>query len=210
LTEQVRRKPYSVVLFDEIEKAHPDVFHLLLQILEDGTLTDSRGRRVDFSNTVIIMTSNVGASDILEPRRLGFSAETSDAVEYERMKDSVRQALERTFPPEFLNRIDEIITFGRLTEKDLTEIAARMLAEVTKRIAALGITIRFSGEVAQNLARAGADPRYGARPLRRTLVRRIEDTFSEELLAGRIRAGDSVEAVWDGDGVRYLCGVVKA
>ena len=104
----------------------------------------------------------------------------------------------------------EIITFGRLTEKDLTEIAARMLAEVTKRIAALGITIRFSGEVAQNLARAGADPRYGARPLRRTLVRRIEDTFSEELLAGRIRAGDSVEAVWDGDGVRYLCGVVKA
>ena len=208
LTERVRRKPYSVVLFDEIEKAHPDVFHLLLQILEDGTLTDSRGRRVDFSNTVIIMTSNVGASDILEPRRLGFAASSDAAAEYEQMKDSVRQALERTFRPEFLNRIDEIITFGRLTEKDLTEIASRMLAEVTKRIASLGINIRFSGEVAQHLARAGADPRYGARPLRRTLVRLVEDTFSEELLAGRVRAGDSVEAIWAENGVRYLCHAV--
>ncbi len=205
LTEQVRRKPYSVVLFDEIEKAHPDVFHLLLQILEDGILTDARGRRVDFSNTVIIMTSNVGAADILEPRRLGFSAASNEAAEYERMKDSVRHALERTFPPEFLNRIDEIITFARLTEEDLAEIASRMLAEVTKRIAALGISVRFSREVAQNLARSGADPRYGARPLRRTLVRMVEDTFSEELLAGRIRAGDRVEAVWENGSVRYLC-----
>ncbi len=205
LTERVRRKPYSVVLFDEIEKAHPDVFHLLLQILEDGTLTDSRGRRVDFSNTVIIMTSNIGASEILEPRRLGFAAASDTAAEYERMKDSVRQALERTFRPEFLNRIDEIITFTRLTEADLTAIASRMLAEVTKRIASLGIGVRFSSQVAEHLARAGADPRYGARPLRRTFIRMVEDSFSEELLSGRIRSGDSVEAVWEGGAVRYLC-----
>lgn len=205
LTERVRRKPYSVVLFDEIEKAHPDVFHLLLQILEDGTLTDARGRRVDFSNTVIIMTSNIGATEILEPRRLGFAAASDTAAEYERMKDSVRQALERTFRPEFLNRIDEIITFTRLTEEDLTAIAARMLAEVTKRIASLGIGVKFSGKVAEHLARAGADPRYGARPLRRTFVRLVEDSFSEELLSGRIVPGDLVEAVWEGDGVRYLC-----
>ena len=205
LTERVRRKPYSVVLFDEIEKAHPDVFHLLLQILEDGTLTDSRGRRVDFSNTVIIMTSNIGATEILEPRRLGFAAASDTAAEYERMKDSVRYALERTFRPEFLNRIDEIITFTRLTEEDLTAIAARMLAEVTKRIASLGVTVKFSSQVAQQLARAGSDPRYGARPLRRTFVRLVEDPFSEELLSGRIRPGDCVEAVWEGDGVRYLC-----
>ena len=205
LTERVRRKPYSVVLFDEIEKAHPDVFHLLLQILEDGTLTDSRGRRVDFSNTVIIMTSNIGATEILEPRRLGFAAAADTAAEHERMKDSVRQALERTFRPEFLNRIDEIITFTRLTEEDLTAIASRMLAEVTKRISALGIGIRFSGRVAEHLAQAGADPRYGARPLRRTFVRLVEDSFSEELLSGRIRPGDSVEAVWEEGAVRYLC-----
>ena len=168
-------------------------------------LTDARGRRVDFCNTVIIMTSNVGAAEILEPRRLGFSSAPDEAAEYEQMKDSVRHALERTFPPEFLNRIDEIITFSRLTEEDLAEIASRMLAEVTKRIAALGISVRFSREVAENLARAGADPRYGARPLRRTLVRMVEDTFSEELLAGRIRAGDRVEAVWENGSVRYLC-----
>ena len=205
LTERVRRKPYSVVLFDEIEKAHPDVFHLLLQILEDGTLTDSRGRRVDFSNTVIIMTSNVGATEILEPRRLGFAAATDTAAEYGRIKDSVRQALERTFRPEFLNRIDEIITFTRLTEADLTSIASRMLAEVTKRISALGIGIKFSGRVAEHLAQAGADPRYGARPLRRTFIRLVEDSFSEELLSGRIHPGDSVEAVWEDGAVRYLC-----
>ena len=121
------------------------------------------------------------------------------------MKDSVRQALERTFRPEFLNRIDEIITFTRLTEADLTAIASRMLAEVTKRIASLGIGVRFSSQVAEHLARAGADPRYGARPLRRTFIRMVEDSFSEELLSGRIRSGDSVDAVWEDGGVRYLC-----
>ena len=168
-------------------------------------MTDSRGRRVDFSNTVIIMTSNIGATEILEPRRLGFAAAADTAAEHERMKDSVRQALERTFRPEFLNRIDEIITFTRLTEEDLTAIASRMLAEVTKRISALGIGIRFSGRVAEHLAQAGADPRYGARPLRRTFVRLVEDSFSEELLSGRIRPGDSVEAVWEEGAVRYLC-----
>ena len=160
---------------------------------------------MDFSNTVIIMTSNIGATEILEPRCLGFAAASDTAAEYERMKDSVRQALERTFRPEFLNRIDEIITFTRLTEEDLTAIAARMLAEVTKRIASLGVTVKFSSQVAQQLARAGSDPRYGARPLRRTFVRLVEDPFSEELLSGRIRPGDCVEAVWEGDSVRYLC-----
>jgi len=198
LTEKVRRRPYSVVLFDEIEKAHPDVFHLLLQILEDGTLTDSQGRRVDFSNTVVILTSNVGASGITETKSLGFAPES----ESDRMQSHVNAALRQTFRPELLNRIDEIITFRRLTDEDIRQIASLMLADLTKRIASLGIGIRFSEEVVGHLAAEGTDPHYGARPLRRVLVRRVEDPFSEELLAGRIRAGDSVQAVWK-DGIQF-------
>ncbi len=200
LTERIRRHPYSVVLFDEIEKAHPDVFHLLLQVLEDGTLTDARGRRVDFCNTVVIMTSNVGASGGSVPQ-MGFVQ--SGAAGYERMKSRVSDSLKETFRPEFLNRIDEVILFQRLGHTEMEEIAARMLAEVTKRIAALGITVHFSGEIVSRLAAVGVDPAYGARPLRRAVVRYVEDTLSEEMVRGKIRAGDCVHAVWQEDGVVY-------
>ena len=164
-------------------------------------LTDSQGRRVNFSNAVVIMTSNVGAADILTPKRLGFAA-VSAGAEYEQMKESVRGALRETFRPEFLNRIDEIITFGRLREEDIRQIAALMLAGITKRTAALGASVRFDESVVANLAREGLDPHYGARPLRRVIVRRVEDVLSDEMLAGRIQAGDSVTAVWD-DGVKF-------
>ena len=202
LTEQVRRRPYSVVLFDEIEKAHPDVFNLLLQILEDGILTDSRGRKVDFRNTVVIMTSNVGASSILEPRRLGFREE-SVLTDTRQIHADVHAALRESFRPEFLNRIDEILVFNRLGEEDIRRIAALMLAGITKRIAGLGIAVRFTDDVLEHLSREGMDPRYGARPLRRVIVRQVEDALCEEMLAGNIRAGDTVTAVWDG-GVRYI------
>jgi len=200
LTERVRRHPYSVVLFDEIEKAHPDVFHLLLQVLEDGTLTDARGRRVDFCNTVVIMTSNVGAAEGGVPQ-MGF-VQSGDA-EHGGSHARVSNALKETFRPEFLNRIDEVIRFSRLGQPEMEEIAARMLAEVTKRIAALGITVHFSGEVVAKLAAVGSDPAYGARPLRRAVVRYVEDTLSEEMVRGKIRAGDCVRGEWQEDGVVY-------
>ena len=201
LTEKVRRQPYSVVLFDEIEKAHPDVFHLLLQVLEDGVLTDAKGRRVDFRNTVVIMTSNAGSSRVGGIGKVGFLEDAGPA--YERAKSRVTESLKDIFPPEFLNRIDEVILFRKLGEDELKAIAEKMLAEVTKRIAGLGITVRFSEEIVKNLAAEGLDPAYGARPLRRALVRRVEDTFSEELLKGNIKAGDTVLAEWDADGVMY-------
>lgn len=193
LTEKIRRHPYSVVLFDEIEKAHPDVFNILLQILEDGILTDAQGRRVDFKNTVIIMTSNVGAGNIVEPKKLGFAPEkdTGDAD----MRRDVMDALKRTFRPEFLNRVDEIVIFNKLTDTDIQQIAGLMLQEVANRIAAQGIQISFDNAVTAMLAREGFDPVYGARPLRRAIVRKVEDGFSEEMLSGRIQEGDRVRAV---------------
>lgn len=206
LTEKIRRHPYSVVLFDEIEKAHPDVFNILLQILEDGRLTDSQGRKVDFKNTVIIMTSNVGASSITSNSRpLGFSAEEkSDTDDYERMKQAVSESLKSTFKPEFLNRLDEIIIFNKLSDENIKQIASLMLEEVKKRINALGIQISFSDEVVAYLAKEGFDPVYGARPLRRAIVRKVEDTFSEEMLAGNVREGDSVECVLRDGAVTYV------
>ncbi len=199
LTEQIRRKPYSVVLFDEIEKAHPDVFNILLQILEDGVLTDSRGRHVDFKNTVIIMTSNVGAAGITEPRRLGFSGGNDAEGEQRRMKSAVSDALKTTFKPEFLNRLDEIIVFNKLSSENISAIASIMLNDVTKRITELGISIEFEKEVVEKLAAEGFDPVYGARPLRRAIVRQVEDSFSEAMLRGEISAGDAVTAkVYDG------------
>ena len=190
LTEKIRRRPYSVVLFDEIEKAHPDVFNILLQILDDGTLTDAQGRRVDFKNTVIIMTSNVGAQGITEPKRLGFSSYSEEADMESRIKD----ALKLTFRPEFLNRIDEIIVFNKLTDENIREIASLMLEAVRERILAQGIDVSFSEEVAAFLAKEGFDPVYGARPLRRAIVRCVEDTLSEAMLSGEIKAGDKVTA----------------
>lgn len=202
LTEKIRRKPYSVVLFDEIEKAHPDVFNILLQILEDGILTDAQGRKVDFKNTIIIMTSNVGAGAIVEPKKLGFvdnSAEKPDDT----MKSAVMEALKQTFKPEFLNRVDEIITFNKLTDENIRNIAEIMLREVTSRINALDIQIDFSGDVIAYLAKEGFDPVYGARPLRRAIIRKIEDSFSEAMLRGEVKSGDQVECVLEDGKIAY-------
>ena len=178
---------------DEIEKAHPDVFNILLQILEDGILTDAQGRRVDFKNTVIIMTSNVGAGNIVEPKKLGFAPEKDNGDAD--MRRDVMDALKRTFRPEFLNRLDEIVIFNKLTDADIQQIASLMLREVANRIAAQGIQISFDDAVTATLAKEGFDPIYGARPLRRAIVRKIVDGFSEEMLSGRIQEGDRVRAV---------------
>ncbi len=192
LTEKIRRKPYSVVLFDEIEKAHPDVFNIMLQILEDGHLTDSHGRRVDFKNTIIIMTSNLGSTSSGEARRLGFSAEESVKAEADKAKETVMKALRDNFRPEFLNRLDEIIIFNRLTSDNIREITKIMLAEVTARIEKLGISIDFTDNLLDYIAGVGFDVVYGARPLRRAISQKIEDSFSTELLEDRIKSGDKV------------------
>lgn len=193
LTEKVRRKPYSVLLFDEIEKAHPDVFNILLQILEDGRLTDSQGRVVDFRNTVIIMTSNVGARMITEPKRLGFSTGTEDkARTYEDMKGNVMGELKKTFRPEFLNRIDEIIVFHPLDEEHIKKIVGLMLDTLAKRLQQNAITIEVTEAAKENLAKKGYDPIYGARPLRRAIQSMVEDRLAEEMLEGKVKTGDRV------------------
>jgi ATP-dependent Clp protease ATP-binding subunit ClpC len=194
LTEKVRRKPYSVVLFDEIEKAHPDVFNILLQILEDGILTDSQGRRVDFKNTVIIMTSNVGARMITDGRHLGFSAAGGELESDSEIKSDVMGELKRTFRPEFLNRVDDIIVFRQLTKDDIGKIAARMLDTVGRRIESLGVNISFDDSAVAQIASEGFDPVYGARPLRRAIQSKIEDALSEKMLSGEVKAGDTVTA----------------
>ena len=193
LTEQIRRRPYSVVLFDEIEKAHPDVFNILLQVLEDGVLTDSQGRHVDFRNTVLILTSNVGASALAPAKTLGFTA-SADANDDAAQRERMMQALKSTFRPEFLNRIDDIIVFHPLKTEDIEKIATLMLKDVSARIEALGIQIKFQPSVTALLAKEGFDPTYGARPLRRAVVRIVEDAFSTEMLEGHIKAGDQIVA----------------
>lgn len=195
LTEKIRRKPYCVVLFDEIEKAHPDVWSLLLQILEDGMLTDSQGRRVDFKNTVIIMTSNVGAANLIQPKKsLGFTESAGNDTE-----SAVLASLRETFKPEFLNRVDEIIIFNKLGSEDIEKITRIMLDEVKKRIGALGIDVTFSPEVASMLAKVGYDEAYGARPLRRVISKKIEDTFAAAMLEGRIAPGMHISALLSDD-----------
>ena len=187
LTEKVRRKPYSVVLFDEIEKAHPDVFNILLQILEDGRLTDSQGRTVDFKNTVIIMTSNVGARLITENTgsSLGF-ADEKPKDSFEDIKEKVMGELKNMFRPEFLNRIDDIIVFSKLTQKDIETIAVNMLENLKKRLADMGMTVTFTDEAVKEIAKQGYDENYGARPLRRAIRSKIEDALSEQILEGKI------------------------
>ena len=195
LTEKVRRKPYSVVLFDEIEKAHPDVWNILLQILEDGIVTDSQGRRVDFKNTIIVMTSNVGAKNITAAETpLGFhggdkSAEEDEAKRYERIRQAVMDDLKKTFRPEFLNRIDEIIVFRQLTQENIREIASRMLQVTGRRMAEQGITLDVDDDALTELARDGFDPQYGARPLRRSIQNLVEDAVAEQMLEGKLRSG---------------------
>lgn len=191
LTEKVRRKPYSVVLFDEIEKAHPDVFNMLLQILEDGILTDSQGRRVDFKNCVIIMTSNVGAKLISQAgtKSLGFAADSNEAATDKQIKDAVMGELKNVFRPEFLNRVDDIIVFHRLSKENIDEIAKRMLSSLSKRVKELDFELEFSESAVKQIGKAGFDPIYGARPLRRAIQQQIEDKLSEEMLEGKLESG---------------------
>lgn len=191
LTEKVRRKPYSVILFDEIEKAHPEVFNVLLQVLEDGRLTDGKGRTVDFRNTVIIMTSNVGASELKKQATMGFRPGDGEKT-YEDMKNKVMDELKRTFRPEFLNRIDEVIVFHPLSEDHLTEIVNLMLAELARRLGDYEIKLSVSDDAKLLLAKEGYDPTYGARPLRRVLQKRIEDELSERMLRGEFTHNDTV------------------
>ena len=193
LTEKVRRKPYSVVLFDEIEKAHPDVFNILLQILEDGILTDSQGRRVDFKNTVIIMTSNIGARMITEKSTsLGFGSEETADDDYEKIKSSVLGELKKAFRPELINRIDEIIVFKKLDKENIRDITKIMLSSLEKRLEAMEITINVTDNAIDYLANTGFDQVYGARPLRRAIQSQVEDLISDEILSGNIKEGDSI------------------
>ena len=190
LTEKVRRKPYSVILFDEIEKAHPDVFNMLLQILDDGILTDSQGRRVDFRNAVIIMTSNLGAKLIAgEGKAIGFAGEADGTLSDSRIHDAVMSELKKAFRPEFLNRVDEIIVFKQLKKEEIKEIADRMLKNLQERLGSMEITVTFSDEVISMISDAGFDPVYGARPLRRAIQSKIEDKLSEEILDGKVVSG---------------------
>ena len=193
LSEKVRRNPYSVILFDEIEKAHPDVFNTFLQVLDDGHITDSQGRKIDFKNTVLIMTSNAGAERIVEPKRLGFMASSDEKADYEMMKNSVMEEVRRMFKPEFLNRIDETIVFHSLNKDHIEQIVDIMMAAISKRTKEqMDITIELSGEAKGWIIDQGYDSKYGARPLRRTLQNKIEDRLAEEILDGNIRSGDQV------------------
>ena len=194
LTEKVRRRPYSVVLLDEIEKAHPDVFNLLLQVFEDGQLTDSFGRKVDFRNTVIIMTSNVGAETIRNAGSLGFVAQKED-TSYNAIKDRLLNEVKKAFKPEFLNRIDDIIVFRHLTRENLTEIIKLEVDEVVQRLKGKGIEISLSAEAMDFLMEKGFDPIYGARPLKRTIQRYVEDMLSEEIISGRFKEGSKITVV---------------
>ena len=193
LTEKIRRKPYSVVLFDEIEKASPDVFNVMLQILDDGHITDGQGRKVDFKHTVIIMTSNAEAKNIIAPKKLGFTADTSEDKSYANMKDTVMAEVKHLFKPEFINRIDDIIVFHPLNEENVKEIVKLMTKEIVKRVKEnMDIDISFTDEAVALIAKEGFDPAYGARPLRRELQSKVEDRFAEEFLQNKIKKGDSV------------------
>ncbi len=205
LTEKVRRKPYSVVLFDEIEKAHPDVFNMLLQILDDGILTDSQGRKVDFKNCIIIMTSNVGAKLISNSggNSLGFGNSESNTMSQKDIHDAVMSELKKCFRPEFLNRVDDIIVFEQLKKDDIKEIAKRMLSTLSKRVADMEISIDFDDSIIEHISDAGFDPVYGARPLRRAIQSEIEDKLSEEMLDGKITAGNKYVCRYENDEVVF-------
>jgi len=191
LTEKVRRKPYSVVLLDEIEKAHPDVFNILLQVLDDGLLTDSLGRKVSFKNVVLIMTSNLGAREIKKGMSLGFQAQIGD-VTYDRMKDMVLTELKRAFNPEFLNRIDEVVVFHSLGRAEMAQIVDILMRQVEERLSAKKIKLALSPEGKELIVEKGFDPTFGARPLKRTIQKLLEDPLSEELLKGTVKDGDRV------------------
>jgi len=199
LTKAVRRRPYSVVLLDEIEKAHPDVFNILLQVLDEGHLTDNYGRVIDFKNTVLIMTSNLGARDISKGGGLGF--QTSDTqTSYEIMKDKVAQEIERAFNPEFLNRVDDTIVFHPLTREEIGEIIFILMDDVHERLKEEEITLRFTEAAIAFLVEEGYDEKFGARPLRRAIQRYLEDPLSEKILQAEFSRGDEIEVDVDSDG----------
>ena len=191
LTEKVRNKPYSVVLLDEVEKAHPDVFNILLQVLDDGYLTDSKGRKVNFRNTIIIMTSNLGATALRDEKSVGFGA-TDLSNDYAAMSSKIRESLKKRFRPEFLNRIDEIVIFHSLEKDELHQIVKLMAKDVIKRIAEQKVKLKVTPAAIEVVAKAGFDPEYGARPIRRALQTEVEDLLSEALLQGKIQIGDTV------------------
>ena len=204
LSEKVRRHPYSVVLFDEIEKAHPDVFNVLLQVLDDGRITDSKGRRVSFSNTVIIMTSNAGAQKIVEPKKLGFGAVDDAEHDYRKMKSDVMDEVKRIFKPEFINRIDDIIVFRQLNDDNMKDIVGLLTARVISRAKnELDITLRVTPKAKDYIVKKGSDVKYGARPLRRMIQNEVEDALAEEILTGKVKSGDSVSVTVKDDKILF-------
>jgi ATP-dependent Clp protease ATP-binding subunit ClpC len=215
LTEAVRRNPYCVILLDEIEKAHPDVFNILLQIFDDGHLTDAKGRRVDFRNSIIVMTSNIGAELIKRDMTLGFATRTDEAknrqVEYEKMKEKVLGELKKTFRPEFLNRITNVVVFHSLSKDQIRLIVDLMLGVVTKSLAEKSIKLEITDEAKDFLGEKGYDPTFGARPLRRVIQTEVEDKLSEALLRGEFRSGDTLKVDYDGEKIiiRGAAGVLS-
>jgi ATP-dependent Clp protease ATP-binding subunit ClpC len=189
LTEAVRRKPYSVVLLDEIEKAHPDIFNILLQIMDDGVLNDNLGHKVSFKNAIVIMTSNVGARLISKGKSLGFVPQESMEKDYAQMKDTVMEEVKRVFNPEFINRLDEILVFRPLTEAEMFQILELMLAKVERKIAAQGLKIELTDEAKKHLISVGFDANYGARPLMRAIQRTLEDPLAEDMLSKKVLTG---------------------
>ena len=204
LSEKVRRNPYSVILFDEIEKAHPDVFNILLQVLDDGHITDAQGRKVDFKNTIIIMTSNAGAQAIISPKKLGFGAVEDEEQNYQRMKDGVMEEVKRIFKPEFLNRIDETIVFRALDKKDMKKIVTLLSKTLTERCREqMNISLSIKDSLKTHIVETAYDPKYGARPLRRKIQNLIEDNLAEEILSGKIKKGDCVDAGMRGEEIHF-------
>ncbi|MCI8286170.1 MAG: ATP-dependent Clp protease ATP-binding subunit, partial [Lachnospiraceae bacterium] len=195
LSEKVRRNPYSVVLFDEIEKAHPDVFNILLQILDDGHITDSKGRKVSFKNTVLIMTSNAGAQRIVDPKNLGFAAVSDAKRDYEKMKSGVMEEVKRSFKPEFINRIDDIIVFHQLNRENMKAIVSLLASNLRTRCEEqMDIKLTLTAALKDHLAEKFADARMGARPLKRAIQSQVEDSLAEEILLKRVQPGDTVVA----------------
>ncbi|MBR1441844.1 MAG: ATP-dependent Clp protease ATP-binding subunit, partial [Lachnospiraceae bacterium] len=204
LSEKVRRNPYSVILFDEVEKAHPDVFNMLLQVFDEGHMTDSKGRKVSFKNTILIMTSNLGAKKIVEPKNLGFATATTEQQDYEVMKKGVMDEVKKNFKPEFINRIDEIIVFHALTNKDMQQIVTLLSGSLIKRAKTqMDIDLTIAPSLKKHLVEKHSDTKMGARPIKRAIQSVVEDAMAQEILAGKIKAGDTVKASWGKDKVEF-------
>ena len=199
LTEKVRRKPYSVILLDEVEKAHPDIFNMLLQVLDEGTLTDSLGRKIDFKNTVIIMTSNLGAREVKDfGNGVGFGTEALKAQESKNIRNTIEKSLKKAFSPEFLNRVDEIVIFNSLEKEDLKKIINIELQNLLKRIKDIGYDVKISSKAINFLCNKGFDKKYGARPLKRAIQKYVEDLLAEEIVKTKLTVGDAIMIDWDG------------